>query len=159
MNDDDQLTALAEAVGSLGAARIRCALIGGMAVGVRAGVPRATIDVDLAVVTAVPRHEVTAALVDAGFEWRGEHTHTLNFRHRNGEPVQVAFDPGFDPVVERADPVRVGGVEIPVALRSDLVAMKQRSAQDPSRRRSKALRDLADVELLRGDVADENEGW
>lgn len=159
MNEDDQLTALREAVGSLAAAGIRCALIGGMAVGARAGVPRATIDVDLAVGTAVPRDEVTAALVAAGFERRGEHLHTLNFRHRNGEPVRVAFDPGFDPVVDRADPVTVGGVEVPVALRSDLVAMKQRAAQDPSRRRSKALRDLADVELLRGDVADEGEGW
>jgi hypothetical protein len=41
----------------------------------------------------------------------------------------------------------------------DLVAMKQRAAADPARRRSKALRDEADVALLRGDVPDPDEGW
>jgi len=37
--------------------------------------------------------------------------------------------------------------------------MKQRAASDPSPRRSQALRDQADVELLRGDVPGEDEGW
>lgn len=37
--------------------------------------------------------------------------------------------------------------------------MKQRAAEDPKRRRSKKLRDEADVELLRGDVPDPDEGW
>jgi hypothetical protein len=85
--------------------------------------------------------------------------HSLNFRHRSGEPVQVAFDPELDPVIERAEQVPVGDVDIPVAQRSDLIAMKERAASDPSRRRSKALRDLADVELLRGDVPGDDEGW
>lgn len=37
--------------------------------------------------------------------------------------------------------------------------MKRRAAADPARRRSKALRDQADVALLEGDVPDESEGW
>lgn len=56
-------------------------------------------------------------------------------------------------------PVSVGAVEVPVAQLSDLIAMKQRAADDPGRRRSKALRDLADIELLRGDVPEDDEGW
>lgn len=51
------------------------------------------------------------------------------------------------------------GIRIPVVSREDLIAMKERAARDPGRRRSKSLRDLADVELLRGDVPSEDEGW
>ena len=159
MSDSDQLLALQEAVAALHAAGIACALIGGIAVGIRTGIPRATMDVDLAVVMSVDRAQVVGALAGAGFEARGEHAHSLDFRHRTGEPLQVAFDPGFDPSIQRAEPVAVGEVEIPVVIRSDLIAMKQRAADDPTRRRSKALRDLADVELLRGDVPDDDEGW
>lgn len=159
ISESHQLAALQEAVAALQAEGIDCALIGGIAVGVRAGVPRATMDVHLAVATSVPRARVAAVLIEAGFESRGEHAHSLNFRHRSGEPLQVAFDPEFDPIIERAEPVAVGGVQIPVVGRADLIAMKQRAADDPARRRSKALRDLADVELLRGDVPDDDEGW
>ena len=45
------------------------------------------------------------------------------------------------------------------AARFNLIAMKERAASDPARRRSKALRDLADAALLRGDVPDPEEGW
>jgi hypothetical protein len=37
--------------------------------------------------------------------------------------------------------------------------MKRRAAADPRQRKSKALRDQADVELLLGDVPDPDEGW
>jgi hypothetical protein len=40
-----------------------------------------------------------------------------------------------------------------------LIAMKERAAADPARRPSKALRDRADVALLRGDVPEPDEGW
>jgi hypothetical protein len=159
MDEGDQVTALQEAVAALTASGVACALIGGLAVGVRAGIPRATMDVDLAVSSVVPRERVTEALTRAGFEPRGEHARSVNFRHRSGEPLQVAFDSSLDPIVERAEPVRVGEVDVPVAQRADLIAMKERAAADPARRRSKALRDLADVELLRGDVPDDDEGW
>jgi hypothetical protein len=50
---------------------------------------------------------------------------------------------------------------MPVAIvrKSDLIAMKERAAADPALRRSKALRDQADIALLRGDVPDPDEGW
>jgi hypothetical protein len=50
-------------------------------------------------------------------------------------------------------------VTVPVLTTADLNAMKERAAADPARRRSKALRDAADVALLRGDVPDPDEGW
>jgi hypothetical protein len=69
------------------------------------------------------------------------------------------MDPGFDDMIERAEGVDAGGTKIRIVTKSDLIAIKERSAADPRRRRSKALRDQADIELLRGDVPDPDEGW
>ena len=62
-------------------------------------------------------------------------------------------------MIERAEPLEVAGLRIRVVTTADLIAMKERAAADPARRRSKALRDQADIELLRGDVPDPDEGW
>ncbi len=154
-----QLAALLDAARALDRADIAHAVIGGLAVGIHAGIPRATVDVDLAVVTSISRDRATEVLVAAGFEARGHFPHSLNFRHANGEPVQLAFDRSFDEMIERAEPLEVAGFSLRVVSKQDLISMKERAASDPGRRRSKALRDLADVELLRGDVPDEDEGW
>lgn len=154
-----QVAALECAVEALTAAGVAHALIGGLAVGVRTGVPRATLDVDLAVPSSIPRAHVIAAMTAAGFRLTGEHPHSLNFRHPNDEPVQLASDPAFDPMIDRAEALQVGAFELRVVTHADLVAMKSRAAADPARRRSKALRDRADLELLRGDVPDPDEGW
>jgi len=37
--------------------------------------------------------------------------------------------------------------------------MKRMAASDPARRRSKVLRDQADIALLEGDVPQPDEGW
>jgi len=155
----DQLTALIGTARSLRTAGLPYALIGGIAVGIRSGVPRATDDIDIAVVTSAERASVTKSLEDSGFQLRGEFQHSLNFRHPNGEPVQIAFDPAFDQMIERAQPLRVGDEDVPVVLTEDLIEMKERASRDPGRRRSKALRDRADAELLRGDIPDPDEGW
>ena len=60
---------------------------------------------------------------------------------------------------EHAERPRAAEVDVPIVRKSDLIAMKERAAADPARRRSKALRDRADVELPRGDVPDPDEGW
>jgi predicted nucleotidyltransferase len=62
-------------------------------------------------------------------------------------------------MIDRAEPLEVSGVTIRVVRREDLIAMKERAAADPARRKSKALRDRADIELLRGDTGDPDEGW
>jgi hypothetical protein len=155
----DKLQAVRAAVTTLLAAAAPHALIGGLAVGIRAGVPRATLDVDFAISTSVDRSLVIARLVAAGFELVGKFPHSINFRHQSGEPLQLAFDPLFDAMIARAEAVSVGDFSLPVVTKADLIAMKRRAAADPARRRSKALRDQADVALLEGDVPEPDEGW
>ncbi len=155
----DQLAALVEASVALANAGIAYALIGGIAVGIHSEVPRATPDVDLAVPTSVPRDRVIAVLTGTGFKVAGQLPHRLNFRHSGGERVQVAMDQAFDEMIGRAEPLEMGGVAISVVSKDDLIAMKERAARDPGRRPSKALPDQADVELLRGDTPDPDEGW
>lgn len=155
----DKLGALLDAVRALAAIGAPHAVVGGVAVGIRSGVPRATLDTDLALHSGVARSDAARALVAAGFALRGEHAHSLNFRHRGGEALQLVFDPGFDPMIARAEAIELAGVAVRVVTTPDLIAMKERAAADPARRRSKALRDRADAELLRGDVPDPDEGW
>jgi len=131
------------------------ALIGGVAVGIRSGVPRATLDVDFAVSTGADRNSLIELMASHGIRV----AHSLNFVHDSGEPVQLAFDPVFDAMIDRAEPLRFGDLEVRVVTVEDLIAMKRRAAADPARRRSKALRDQADIALLEGDVPDPNEGW
>ncbi len=155
----DKVQALVDAVTALDAAGTAYALIGGVAVGLHTGVPRATLDTDLAVHTRHRGVELTQRLVDAGFELRGEYEHSVNFRHVGGEPLQLAFDRAFDAMIDRAEVFAIDGVPVRVVTKADLIEMKRRAGSDPERRRSKALRDQADVELLLGDIADLDEGW
>jgi len=159
MAEPDKLAALVHVSRALEAVGAPHALVGGVAVGVRSGIPRATMDTDFAVRSTIDRRAVVQALTGAGLTLRGEFAHSINFRHPSGEPVQVVFDPGFDAMIDRAEPVAVAGSRVPVVTTPDLIAMKERAAADPARRRSKALRDQADAALLRGDVPDPDEGW
>lgn len=155
----DKIAALADVVRALDSIEASQAVIGGVAVGIRSGIPRATIDTDLAVRSTVVRERVIEALVAGGLSHVGSHAHSINFRHVSGEPVKLAIDPDFDAMIDRAELMDLGGVRARVVTTADLIAMKERAAADPTRRRSKALRDQADVALLRGDVPDPDEGW
>lgn len=155
----DKLGALAAATRIFDGSGVAYALIGGIAVGIRSGVPRATLDVDFAVPTTVDRAWLTEQFVLGGFVLKGGFAHSVNFEHESGEPVQIAFDPAFDAMIARAEPTTFGELVLRVVTREDLIAMKRRAAADPSRRRSKALRDAADVALLEEDAPDETEGW
>lgn len=155
----DKIAALLDTARVLESCGVAFALIGGVAVGIHSGVPRATADTDIAVLSTVDRAAVVRALTAAGFRFVGEFQHSANFRHASGEPVQLAFDPACDSIIQRAEHFVVANVPVPIVRKADLIEMKQRAAADPARRRSKALRDQADVELLRGDVPDPDEGW
>ena len=157
--EPEKVTALVDTARALDAASIRYALIGGLAVGIHSGTPRATLDVDVAALVSSGRARVVTILEAAGFRKTGEFAHSLNFRHPRGESVQVAFDPAFDAMILRAESFDVAGTSVRIVTRDDLVAMKERAAADPTRRKSKRLRDQADIEMLRGDVADPDEGW
>jgi hypothetical protein len=73
--------------------------------------------------------------------------------------VQLASAELFDEAIQRAETFAIGGRQVPVVRRDDLIALKERAAADPRRRKSSALQDRADIERLRGDVGDPNEGW
>lgn len=158
-SEPDKLAALIDTARALEAGGVPHALIGGLAVGIHAGVPRATVDVDVAAALGVGRALAVQAMERAGFAKTGEFEHSVNFRHASGEPVQLAFDPEFDPMIARAERIDLGGTSLAIVRKEDLIAMKRRAAADPSRRKSKRLRDQADVELLLGDVPDPDEGW
>ena len=155
----DKLGALVDAARALSGIGAPHALIGGVAVGIQAHVPRATADVDIGVHSRIERRALIAALTAARFRLTGEFRHSVTFRHASGEPVQVVMDAAMDAMIDRAERFELEGTTIPIVTKDDLIAMKQRSAADPTRRRSKQLQDLADVELLRGDVPDPDEGW
>ena len=152
-------SALIEASRLLAAEGVPHALIGGFAVSVRTGWARATRDVDFAVPSAADRQRLVEAFVAAGYRHDGTFEHSVNFTHPNGAPVQLASDALFDEPIARAETLEIGGHQVPVVRRDDLIALKERSAADPRRRKSRAQQDRADVELLRGDVPDDNEGW
>ena len=155
----DKLAALEAAAAVFAERGVPYALIGGLAVGIRSGVPRATLDVDFAVATRVDRAGLREWLSERGFSPIGVFAHSDNFRHSSGEPVQLAYDAAFDPMIERAEPMSFDALVLHVVTTADLIAMKRRAAADPGSHRSKALRDQADVALLEGDVPDADEGW
>jgi len=158
-DDHDKVAALLDAAAVLASLGCGYALIGGVAVGIHSGVPRATLDTDFAIPSGPDHKRLIDAMVAAGFKCVGEFEHSINFRHSNSEPVQIAFDPGFDAMIARAETIEVRDREVSIVRKDDLVAMKGRAAADPTRRKSKSLRDQADIELLRGDTPDPDEGW
>jgi hypothetical protein len=155
----DKLGAIAAAREALTQSNVRYALIGGLAVGIRSGVPRATLDVDFAIESSTPLEPLLVCMEGHGFCTTGRFTHSVNFEHSSGEPVQLAFDAAFDAYILRAEPTSFGEFTVPVVTTADLIAMKRRAAADPRRRRSKALRDQADIALLEGDIPTPHEGW
>jgi nucleotidyltransferase AbiEii toxin of type IV toxin-antitoxin system len=155
----DLTTALLDAARVLDASGVPYALVGGLAVAIHAACPRATRDVDLAVRSDADLARLVDALGKEGFVRGRRFERTINLRDEKGQIVQLLFDPTLDPAIDRAETFRVGKGKVRIATREDLIAMKERAGADRTRRRSKALRDQADVELLRGDVPDPEEGW
>ena len=150
---------LVDASRLLAAEGVPHALIGGFAVSVHASWARATRDVDFAVQSSASRERLAAAFVAAGYRHDRSFEHSLNFSHPNGAPVQLMADAMFDSPIERAEFLEIAETRVPVVRRDDLIALKERSAADPRRRKSSALQDRTDIERLRGDVGDPNEGW
>lgn len=155
----DKAVALADTARVLREAGVGYALIGGVAVAIHTALPRATLDIDLAVDSRTDLEPLLASFERAGFELGGRFEHAVNLRHSGGEPVQLAFDAAFDDAIARAVGFDVGDETVRLVGRDDLIALKERAAAGPKWRKSKALRDRADVELLRGDVPDPEEGW
>jgi hypothetical protein len=156
---EDKLAALEAAEAIFAQNAVPYALIGGLAVGIRSGMPRATLDSDIAIPTNVDRAWLGGRFVAVGFQLKGQIPHTVHLLHGSGDPVRLTFDPEFDPMIERAELLRLSDVDLRVVTTDDLMTMKRRAARDPARCPSKALRDEADVVLLQGGFRAEAEGW
>ncbi|MSP93309.1 MAG: hypothetical protein EXR79_16200 [Myxococcales bacterium] len=128
------------------------AVIGGVALQVHQREPRTTLDIDLAVAR---RGDIpAAALVAAGMRRTGTFEHSENWQAADGTPVQFSDDAVPLDALGRAQVIQVGGVELRVLAPPDLCSAKLRASQDPARRRSKRLQDLADAVGLCEEHAD-----
>lgn len=122
------------------------AIIGGLAVQVHQKEPRTTLDIDLAVIArdSIPRE----ALLAAGFRFHEAFRHSENWVAADGTPVQFTDDPSLSRAIAAADKLVLEDVTVSVIRVSDLLHEKLRAGNDPERRRSKRLRDLADAQTL-----------
>ncbi|MBP9822591.1 MAG: hypothetical protein KBF21_00075 [Thermoanaerobaculia bacterium] len=126
--------------------KVAYAVIGGVALQVHRHEPRTTIDIDLAL---VDRADWPAtALEAAGFRRTGTFEHSENWVSTDGTPVQITDDPVLADGVARAGVIEIDGLPLPILAPIDLLRAKLRAAQDPARRRSKRLQDLADAQGL-----------
>jgi predicted nucleotidyltransferase len=141
------------------------AVIGGLALQLHSEEPRTTRDIDLAVkkYDDVPASQLRAA----GFEHVGRFAHSDNWiapgpgPKEGRTPVQFSADEEMAGAIERATSLSVGDLRLRLVTASDLVALKLRAAEDPSRRASKRATDVADIlrlvedhPELRGDLPD-----
>jgi len=134
------------------------AVIGGLAVQLHSQEPRTTRDIDLAIKTYddVPASQLRAA----GFEHVGRFPHSDNWVAPGGgpmasrTPVQFSADELMAGAIERARSIAVRGFRLPLVTAADLLQLKLRAAEDPSRRGSKRATDVADILRLVEDHPD-----
>ncbi len=125
--------------------QVRYCVVGGVAVNAYAE-PVFTADLHIAVaVEDLPR---LRALLESQFRVR-EFAHSLNVSEP-GSKLQVQFqkDAPYPEFVGRAERREVLDLVLPVATAEDLLRGKVLAAQDTARRRSKRLKDLADIARL-----------
>jgi len=128
------------------AGRAQYAVIRGVALQLWSADPRTTLDLDVAVASYddIPR----AALEAAGFVRGRRFAHSENWTGPDGAPVQFTDDPAFAAALRRPEKRRLGDVVLHVAPVVELIRAKLRAADDPARRRSKRLMDIADAVAL-----------
>lgn len=144
--DKSKERTLHQLVDVLNSMRVPYAIIGGVALQVHSSDPRTTADIDV----ALPERSMipVSALEAAGFQHTGSFDHAENFKSLDGIAVQFSAEPEWVGVVERAVEEMVFGKPMRFLTALDMVRAKLRSATEPSRRRSKALRDATDIATL-----------
>jgi len=126
--------------------RIEYCVVGGQAVNAYAE-PLVSLDLDLAVAVEDLDRLLTLA-ADAGIVAE-TFPHSVNLSHPGSDlRIQIQTDPRYGDFPRRAERRTVLGLELPVASLEDVVRGKVWAAQDPSRRTSKRLKDLADLARL-----------
>ncbi len=130
----------------LNEAGIDWALIGGLAYQIHANDPRTTLDIDLAIRVRdqIPRE----ALRRGGFAATGSFAFTESWQGPGGTPVQFSDEASFAEALRTAETLELAGVVLRVINKLEFVRAKLRAAAEPQRRRTKALRDLIDLETI-----------
>ncbi|HEV8239205.1 MAG TPA: hypothetical protein VGS57_07555 [Thermoanaerobaculia bacterium] len=125
---------------------IEYCVVGGQAVNAYAE-PLVSLDLDVAVGDA-DRERFLDLAEAAGL--RAEHfPHSVNLSHADSDlRIQIQTDPRYGDFPRRAQRRSVLGLDLLVAGLEDVVRGKVWAAQDPSRRASKHLKDLADLARL-----------
>lgn len=149
---DSKERALRELTSVLNGARVPYAIIGGVAVQLYSEEPRTTLDLDIALASYddIPR----ARLVAAGFKHEKAFAHSDNWRAPGREPrknrtaIQFTVDVLTPGTVERAEIFRLRGLRLKVATLPDLLRLKLAAAEEPARRPTKRMSDIADAERL-----------
>src|SRR3954469_15359177 len=120
-------------------------LIGGQAVNAYVE-PVVSLDLDV----VVAARDLTALLPALRRTFTVEaFPHSLNIAAADSDlRIQIQTDPRYAPFVARAVVATVLGVTVPVARLEDVLQGKVWAATDPTRRRSKRLKDRADIARL-----------
>ena len=145
---DDPISCAARVYVHLARLGVRCALVGGIAVGLRTR-PRTTKDVDFSVGVTSDRHaeQIVRRLCDAGYSARQilEHVDTGRLATvRLKAPAASGDEPDLDllfsacgierEIVDAAEPVAIwGSVRVPIAAIPHLIAMKVLAENEQSR--------------------------
>ena len=138
--DDSGL--LEQLVSLLDDERVRYCVIGGQAVNAYAE-PVVSLDLDL--VVAVEELARVESLLARRFRV-DRFPHSLNVSLAGSDlRVQIQLDPRYHPFIDHASVRDVLGVPLPVARLEDVLQGKIWAAEDPTRRRSKRQKDLADI--------------
>lgn len=133
-------------VAALESADIPWCAIGGVAVNHWSAEQMVTQDVDF-VVAAGSAEAAEDALTQAGFSSE-RFSWSINFKGKSKVSIQLTTEDGYAGFAERGVAADVHGILLRVASLEDTLAGKLRALQDPQRRQSKRLKDLADVARL-----------
>ncbi len=141
----DESDLLGRLLALLGERGVAFCLIGGQAVNAYVD-PVVSLDLDLVI---APRDvETVAQLAKGRFEIE-RFPHSVNLSAPGSDlRVPIQTDPRYAVFVDRATVRNVLGYELPVAAVEDVLQGKIWAAEDPSRRASKRLKDLADIARL-----------
>ena len=129
----------------LSASGVRYCVIGGLAVNAYA---EPVVSLDLDVVVDLDQEEaVLAALARHYAVERFGYTINVTARHSDVR-VQIRTDPRYHAFLPHASAREVLGIMLPVARLEDVLQGKIWATLDPTRRRSKRQKDLADIARL-----------
>jgi hypothetical protein len=127
-------------------ADIAWCVIGGVAVNHWAREPMVTQDVDF-VVAAEEVQRIVPLLEESGFRCE-KFDWSINFQGRSKIGIQLSTEAFYREFPARAVPADVHGILLRVASLKDTLLGKIKAWSEPERRRSKRIKDLADIARL-----------